>query len=190
MARIRKPAPAEMSPEQTNVYDEAAAGPRGYAPALLDAWLQNPELARRSQKLGEVVRFGLSLPARLRELAILVVARYWSAHHEWRIHKKIAVESGISEGIVADITGRRRPTFTSDADQVVYDVAISLLETRSVPEDLYQRGVQELGERGMVELVSVIGYYTYVSMTLTTFEIGLPEGLQTELLDKNFTTQK
>ena len=150
----------------------------------MTAWLKNPEFARRSQKLGESVRFELSLPAILRELAVLVVARHWAAHYEWRIHKKEALKHGLSAKVVEAITDRRRPTFDSEAERVVYDIATSILETRLVPEALYHEGVRILGEQGLVELVGVVGYYTFVSMTLATFEIGLPEALQPELLDK------
>jgi len=149
----------------------------------MTAWLRNPEFARRSQKLGELVRFQLSLPARLRELAVLVVARYWVAHFEWSVHKKEALKHGLSAEVVEAIAARRRPSFESEQERLVYEIATSILETRSVPGPLYQDGVRALGEQGLVELVGIIGYYTFVSMTLVTFEIGLPESLQAELLD-------
>ena len=84
MARIQLTPLAEMTPEQRSVYDEAASGLRGHAPAPMTAWLQNAELARRAQKLGELVRYQTSLPPRLSELAILMVARHWTAHFEWQ----------------------------------------------------------------------------------------------------------
>ncbi|MGD0965188.1 MAG: carboxymuconolactone decarboxylase family protein [Candidatus Acidiferrales bacterium] len=183
MARIKLPHLSDMLPEQKRAYDEAVAGRRGHAPAPMTAWLKNPEFARRAQKLGEFIRFEMTLPARLRELAILVVARYWFAHHEWRVHKKIALEAGIDADTVQCLAARRRPGFTENADRVVYEIAISLLECRTVPESLYQEGIRELGEKGVVELVGVLGYYTLVSMTLVTFEVGLPEDFQSEFAD-------
>jgi len=190
LARIQLPALSEMSPEQRRALDEAAAGLRGHAPAPMTAWIRDPELARRAQKLGEFIRFEMSLPARLRELAILVVARYWSAHHEWRVHKKIALEAGISAAIAADIAARRSPAFTDAEESVVYEIATSLLEKRAVSEELYQEGARALGEKGIVELVGVLGYYTLVSMTLVTFEIGLPEDFQSELAVDNSDSTK
>ena len=183
MARIQFPPLAEMSSAERSAYDEAAAGLRGHAPAPMAAWLRNPELARRAQKLGEYVRFEIDLSPRLRELAVLVVARHWSAHHEWRIHKQKALEHGISADIVKAITEKRPPSFADDAERVVYEIAMSVVHTRTLPDPLYRAGVAALGEKGLVELVSVLGYYTFVSMTLTAFEIGLPEQLQPELLD-------
>lgn len=185
MARIELPPLAEMSPEQRSAYDEAAAGPRGRAPAPMTAWLKNPEFARRSQKLGEFVRFQLSLPARLRELAVLVVARHWTAHHEWRIHRQEALKHGLGAQIVEAIAAGRRPAFENEAERIVYDIVASILTTHLVPRSLYDEAVCTLGEQGLVELVGVVGYYTFVSMTLTTFEIGLPEALQPELLESD-----
>jgi len=182
MARITFPPLADMSPEEKSAYDEAAAGLRGHAPAPMAAWLRNPELARRAQKLGEYIRFQIDLSPRLRELAVLVIARHWSAHHEWRIHKEKAIEQGLSPHIITAITARRRPRFEDDPERVVYDIAMSIVDTRTLPDALYREGVAALGEPGVVELVSVLGYYTFVSMTLLAFEIGLPEQLQPELL--------
>ena len=183
MARIKLPALSEMAPEERRAYEEAAAGKRGHAPAPMTAWLKNPELARRAQKMGEFIRFEMSLPPRFRELAILVVARYWSAHHEWLVHKKIALEAGVAADIVTDVAARRRPSFTDNAERVVFEIATSLLESHTVSDALYQEGIRVLGEKGVVELVGLLGYYTLVSMTLVTFEIGLPEDFQAELAD-------
>ena len=72
---------------------------------------------------------------------------------------------------------------TEAGDRVVYDVANSMLEMRSVPDALYQEALKTLGEKELVELICVIGYYTYVSMTLGAFEIGQPENIQPELLN-------
>jgi 4-carboxymuconolactone decarboxylase len=181
LARMEFPPLSDMSPPERLAYEEAAAGPRGHAPAPMAAWIRNPEFARRAQKLGEFIRFEIDLPGRLRELAVLVVARHWSAHHEWRVHEREALKQGLSADAVAQIADRRRPALESEAERVVYDITISILDTRAVPDALYRAGVAALGEQGLVELVGVIGYYTLVSMTLTAFEIGVPDPLQPEL---------
>ena len=182
MARIQLTPMADMTPQQRSVYDEAAGGLRGHAPAPMNAWLQNAELARRAQKLGELVRYQTSLPPRLSEFAILIVARHWTAHFEWHAHKKEALKAGINPEAIAMIASHRRPVFENDAQQAVYDISKSLLETKVVADELYQTGIRALGEKGMVELVAILGYYSLVAMTLNAFEIGLPEALQPELL--------
>jgi 4-carboxymuconolactone decarboxylase len=87
------------------------------------------------------------------------------------------------------IASRRRPVFDNDAQQAVYDISSSLLETKSIAEELYRTGVRALGEKGMVELIAILGYYTLVAMTLNAFEIGLPDALQPELLDSRAVSE-
>src|SRR2546426_12540188 len=103
MPRITIPTPAEMNDEQRQVYEATVAGRRGRAPAPLLVWLQSPELANRAQKLGELVRYETTLPPRLSELAILVVARFWTAHYEWFAHKREALKAGVDPGVIDDI---------------------------------------------------------------------------------------
>ena len=183
MARIQFMPLAEMTPEQKAVYDEAAGGLRGHAPAPMTAWIRNAEFARRAQKLGEYLRYQTSLPPRLSELAILVTARYWTSHYEWRVHKKEASKAGLSPEVIASIAARQRPAFSSDAETAIYELATSLYQTKSIPDELYRRGVETLGEKAVVELVGVLGYYSLVSMTLNAFEINMPDAIEPELLE-------
>ena len=181
MARIELTPEGQRTPEEERACAEAVAGIRGRVPAPMIAWLKNPELASRAQKLGELLRYQTSLEPRYSELAILVMARHWTAHYEWFAHKRIGLEAGMDPQVVADIAARRVPTLRDDKEQAIYDVATTLLATRRVPRPLYDRAVSVLGEKGLVELIGVLGYYSFVSMTLNTFELGLPENFQTDL---------
>jgi 4-carboxymuconolactone decarboxylase len=182
LARIKLPPLDEMTSQQKSVYDEAAGGRRGHVPAPMIAWLQNPELARRAQKLGELMRYETTLPPQLSELAILIVARHWTAHFEWQAHKKEALKAGISPELIASIAAHQTPQLASEEQRAVYRIATTLLEMRAVPDELYREGVRVLRERGVVDLIGILGYYTLVAMTLNTFEIGLPEARQEDLV--------
>jgi 4-carboxymuconolactone decarboxylase len=181
MARIELTPEAQRTPEEQAVCQEAISGIRGRVPAPMIAWLKNPELARRGQKLGELLRYQTTLEPRLSELAILVTARHWTAHYEWTVHKRDGLKAGMDPAVVDAIAERRTPVLRDAAEQAVYDVSITLLATRRVPDALYRRAVEALGERGMVELVGILGYYALVAMTLNVFEIGLPEAFAPEL---------
>jgi 4-carboxymuconolactone decarboxylase len=133
-----------------------------------------------AQKLGEFVRYETTLPPRLSELAILIIARHWTAQFEWTAHKAEALKGGLDPEIIEDIANRRAPRFKNPDEPVVYDFSVSLNQTHAVPDELYQRAVATIGLRGVVELVGILGYYTLISMTLNTFEI-LPEGTAPEL---------
>jgi 4-carboxymuconolactone decarboxylase len=181
MTRIQILTQDEMTDDQRRVYEAAVAGRRGRAPAPVIAWLKSPEFADRAQKLGEFVRYQTTLPPRLSELAILVTARFWTAQYEWFAHKQEALKAGLGPVVIDAVACRRRPCFENGDERVVYDFSRSLIETHSVHDDLYRATVDAVGERGVVELVGLLGYYTLISMTLNTFEIGVPNGARAEL---------
>jgi 4-carboxymuconolactone decarboxylase len=186
MPRLEMPSEAAMTPEQSAVCAEAVAGLRGKVPAPMIAWLRNPELARRGQRVGELLRFETTLEPDLTELAILVCGRHWTSHHEWTAHKAMGLKAGLDPAVIAAIAARRPPTLGDERQRAVYDVSSTLLATGRVPASLYARGIEQLGERGMVELVGVLGYYCLVSLTLNAFELGLPGSIAPELEDPEF----
>jgi 4-carboxymuconolactone decarboxylase len=170
-----------MNEAQRRVVDDAAAGKRGSAPPPVLAWLHSPELAQRAQRFGEFVRFDTTLPQTLSELAILVTARFWTSHFEWYAHKRLGLKAGLDPKVIDAIAKRRAPVLDDPKAQAVYEFSKALHETHEVPKAIFLKAKEELGEQGVVELVGILGYYTLVSMTLNTFEIGLPEGEKPEL---------
>ncbi len=177
-----------MTQEQRAACAEVIAGPRGKIPSPMIAWLQNPELARRGQQLGEVLRFHTALEPHLVELAILVTARHWMAHQVWTSHKRHALEHGIDEWVIGTIAAGMAPVFANQRDQIVYNLCKALLEQRRIPDSLYTCAVAEFGQRAIVELVAVVGYYGLVSLTANAFELGLPQNQAVELGDPQFTS--
>jgi 4-carboxymuconolactone decarboxylase len=145
------------------------------------AWLNSPEMARHATRLGAVLRFDTVFPAKLSEIAILVTARHWSSHYEWYAHKRLALKGGMDPKIIDAIRDRRTPVFDDSKGRIIYDVSKSLHEGHGVSKALYDEAVTQLGERGIVEIIGLCGYYTMVSMTLNTFEFELPEGEVSEL---------
>jgi 4-carboxymuconolactone decarboxylase len=174
--------PQSLSPVQAEVVTEVVSGKRGKVPAPMIPWLRNPELARRAQRLGELLRFDSALEPELSELAILVCARHWNSHHEWTAHKSIALEAGLDPQTITDIAARKsEPHLRSQRERIVYRVAHSLLAQGLLDDALYDEGMAVLGECGMVDLVAILGYYSMVALTLNAFRIGLPGNYAPEL---------
>ena len=171
----------EMNADQKAVHDEAVAGKRGAAPAPMLAWLNSPEMAKHATRLGETLRFNTIFPARLSEIAILVTARHFTAHYEWWAHRRLALKGGMDVKIIEAIRDRRTPQFDDATAQMIYEVAKSLHEGHGLSKSLYDDAVKLLTERGLVEIIGLCGYYTLVSLTLNTFQFGLPEGEVSEL---------
>lgn len=179
--RLTLPPREKLSEEQGRIYDEIASGPRGLVQGPLAIWLTSPDLADKAQQLGAFCRFGTSLEPRLSELAILVTGRVWTAQFEWSVHKPIALKAGLSEEVVEAIRTRRTPPFEKTDERVVHDFAAALHRDRKVPDELYAEAVEVLGERGVVDLVGILGYYTLISMTLNAFQVPLDGDAQPEL---------
>ncbi|WP_322515383.1 carboxymuconolactone decarboxylase family protein [Rhodopseudomonas palustris] len=179
--RLQLLSPGEMTDDQRAIYDESIASKRGSPPPPMMAWLASPDMARHATRLGAVLRYDTSFPPALSELAILVTARHWTAHFEWYAHKKMALDGGLDPAIIEAIRDRRTPRFDDPKARVIYDVARSLHEARGLPQPLYDEATQLLGERGLVEIIGLCGYYTMVSMTLNAYEFPLPDGEVSEL---------
>ena len=175
------PGAEALTAEQAEVVAEVVSGKRGKVPAPMIAWLRNPELARRGQRLGELLRFDTELEPTLSELAILVCGRHWTSHHEWTAHKRIALAAGLDPRTIDDIAARREPFLAGPREEAVYRVAAALLADGRLSDALYAHGREVLGEKAMVELVGILGYYCMVALTLNAFEIGLPASFAPEL---------
>jgi len=174
-------AESEMSEAQRKVYRDIASGPRGGVRGPFNALLRSPELADRAQKLGEWVRFKSSLPERLKEFAILVTARYWSAQYEWHAHHAHALKAGLAPRLAAELALGKRPAGMKDEEAAVHDFCRELHEKKAVSDAAYAAVVKHFGERGAVDLIGVIGYYTLVSMVLNVERHPLPDGVTAPL---------
>jgi 4-carboxymuconolactone decarboxylase len=181
--RLKLLSPGEMNEHQKETYDESIASKRGRPPEPMMAWLNSPEMARHATRLGAYLRYDTVFPAKLSEIAILVTARHWTSHYEWYAHKRLALVGGMDPRIIEDIRHHRAPHLDDPKAQAIYDVAKSLHETHVLPKPLYDHATKVLGERGLVEIIGLCGYYTLVSMTLNTYEFGLPDGEISDLAE-------
>jgi 4-carboxymuconolactone decarboxylase len=176
MPRLSLPSVEDMTPEQRAVHDEIVGGARGKLVGPLRAVLHTPDLAQRWSRLGEYLRFSTCLPKKLNELAIIVTGRRWNSQLEFLIHAEAAKAAGLAPAIIEAIRVAEAPTFGDEAEAEVYEFARSLQQAGDVDPAVHAAVMRRWGERGVVELAGVIGYYTMVSMTLNAHQIPLPEG--------------
>ena len=174
--RFKPLTPETMTPEQKEVADRIMAGPRKGMRGPFSALLRSPGLADSAQKLGEYVRFNTSIPPRLNELAILLTARHWTAQYEWYAHHRLAMQAGLSPDIAAAIAEGKRPGSMGPEETIVYNFGHELIETGQVSDASYKAVVDKFGERGAVDLIGVMGYYSLVSMVLNVDRVPIPEG--------------
>jgi 4-carboxymuconolactone decarboxylase len=171
-----------MSEEQKQAAAELAAGPRGGVRGPFIPLLRSPELLGRLQKVGEVLRYRSSLAPRLNELVMLIVAREWTQQFEWQIHLPLAVQAGLKPEIAAAVAEGRRPRGMAEDEELAWDFCNELMRTRGVSDATYAEAVALLGERGLIDLIGLVGYFTTVSMVMNVAHTPPPQGTGDRLL--------
>jgi 4-carboxymuconolactone decarboxylase len=142
-----------------------------------NAWMHAPNVGVRLTELGAVLRFEISLDRRLLELAIITVGAHWKAEFEWWAHTRLARKHGVPDAALEAIGRGEAPILDREDERAVYSVARQLVDGGRIDRSTYSEAQRLLGNRGMVELVSLCGYYTLVSFTLNAFEVPLPAGI-------------
>ena len=171
----------EMTPAQRTMLEHLYSGDRGGATGPFNVLLRSPEMGDLAQQFGASLRFHSSLPRKLNEMAILLTARYWMAQYEWSAHRKLAAEAGLSESIIQAIAAGKRPSSMDPSEAALYNFGTELLNNKQVSDPIFKAAVDKFEERGVVDLVSVMGYYHFVSMILNVDRYPLPPGTKPEL---------
>jgi 4-carboxymuconolactone decarboxylase len=151
-------------------------GPEGGLIGPFNAFVHAPGTGRRLSSLGRILRFETSIERRLSEVAIITVGARWKAEFEWWAHARMAREHGVPAGVVDAIARGADPPFEADDERVVYTVARQLTADGHLDDDAFAAAQRLLGYDGVVELVSLCGYYTLVSFLLNAFTVPLPAG--------------
>ena len=171
----------EMTPAQKTMIEHLLSGPRAGAEGPFNVLLRSPEMGDLAQQFGAATRFNTSIPRKLNELAIIIVARHWTSQFEWQAHHRAALQAGLSTAIADAIAQGRRPTGMQKDEEAVYNFCNELLDTRQVGDATFAAAKAAVGERGVVDLIGVMGWYETVSMLLNTDRYPLPNGTQPEL---------
>lgn len=140
-----------------------------------DPWMRCPELARRGVSFGNFIWERTTLEPRIVELAIIVTGRFWEANVEWVSHAAKAKEAGVSEEVIQAVFEERLPEHAPADESLTIEICRALHESHELTTGLYESAIAEFGERGLVEIIATVGYYTLVAMTLKAFDVGLPE---------------
>jgi len=166
----------ELSPSQRAWADMIAAPPRNakFGNPPYRAYIRNPDLAPRLSALSEYLRWNTTLAPRLSEFAILITARQWTAQYEWFAHYPLALKAGLDPKILGDLAAGRRPDTMRDDEAALYDLVTALYRDKKVTDPVYKAAADKFGERGVMDIIGIIGYYDLVSMTLITMQAGAP----------------
>ena len=162
--------PEQLTPEQKKWAESIALPPRNakYTNFPYRAYIHSPELAVRLQALSDYGRWNTQQPARLSEFAILITARQWSSQWIWRGHYTLAIKGGLDPRVALDLAAGKRPAGMKEDEAILYDLAIQIYRDKAVTDDMYQKAQIKFGERGILDLIGIMGYYDTVAMILIT----------------------
>ena len=178
----------EMTSEQVDLYREILGGPRGQGPRAVllasgagglagpfNAMLYAPPAGHALQELGAAIRFRTELAPRIRELAILVVAQAWDSAYERESHELLGRDAGLTDAEIEALRAGEDPGFADKQEQVAYSVVRALTGPRADLDDQeYDTAVAVLGERALVELSTLVGYYATLALQLRIFRVAGP----------------
>jgi 4-carboxymuconolactone decarboxylase len=162
----------ELTPAQKAWADLIAVPPRNakFTAPPYRAYIRDPDLAPKLSSLSDYLRWNTSLPPRLSEMAILITARHWTAQYEWTAHYPLAMKAGLDPKILDAIAKGTRPDGMKDDEAALYDLGTALYRDKKVDDAVYKAALEKFGERGILDIVGIMGYYDLVSMTLITMQ--------------------
>ena len=174
MPRIPPVTRQRVNPELRNIFDRVSSGPGGVGTGPMSILKNSPELARRAIPLFEYVRNESSVPQRLRELAMLVTARMMDCPYIWNAHAALGRQAGLSDNLV-DALRDRKPLPAAPADEAaVIAYGMELFQSRRVRQETFQAVLNLLGAQGLVELTTLLGFYTMLAFNANAVDLGLP----------------
>jgi 4-carboxymuconolactone decarboxylase len=169
----------QMTPEQQEAY-RFAVETRGPLGGPNKIWVHNPKLAKAAGPVGAHFHPGrYSLTEREREIAVITINSKWHSAYPTNAHERRGKEVGLPADKVEAMLSGLPTSFSDEREQIVYEMANCLANSRWVAKGLYDRAVKALGHVGITDAICLMGYYTSVSMTLAFYDVpaGAP-GMQ------------
>lgn len=187
MGRLPHLTPDELDPAQRALYDEIVGGPRAAGPQRFpladdagrltgpfNAMLVAPPAGQALQGLGAAIRYETALGDRIRELAILAVAARWDCAFERYAHEPHARAAGITEDQVEAVRGFAMPELADETERAALRLVFSMLRDGDVDDVTYAETVPIIGNRMVVELTALVGYYSTLALQLRVFRVTDP----------------
>jgi 4-carboxymuconolactone decarboxylase len=180
-------APSDLTPEQKALYDSMRAGigtsfnafkavrEDGALMGPWNPWLHEPGIGKAIWDLTLAMTVNATLPDNVRQIAILVVGARFDAAYEIYAHIAIAEQEGMKAERLATLVADLKPVDLAPDESLAFDITYALVRGGVLPEPLYSLGVTTFGQKGMNELIYLVGLYSLVSTTLNGFNVPVPE---------------
>jgi 4-carboxymuconolactone decarboxylase len=169
--------PQALSDDQQKLYDTLMGRPEVKALGLVGpfgVWMHAPNTGAAMSRLGAQVRFATTLPAAVSEVAICTTGAFYRSEFEFAAHRTLALAAGVGEAQLDRLAAGEDPGFEGD-EAAAHTVATELLADHAISDATYADAQSRFGDQGVVELVTTIGYYVAISLTLNGFAVALPD---------------
>src|SRR6516164_4938082 len=179
--RFKPLAYTDLTPEQKTFADKEIAGGRKPSTGPFNIYLRSPQYAELSRPLADYLRFKAPMPRKLKEITTMLTARYWGGQYVWFSHRQQALDAGLSPAFIAAMAAGERPVNMPTDEATTYDFVTQLLTTRQVSDANFKAMAALIGERGIVELVALMGQYTGLTMLFVVDRYPVPAGAPDEV---------
>jgi 4-carboxymuconolactone decarboxylase len=179
--RFRPLSYAELNPAQKAMADVEIATGRKSFDGPTNITLRSPEMAKASRPLNRYLRFEAPIEHKLKEIVIMLTARFWGGQYVWYSHRAYAIDAGLSGAFIDALAAGRRPAAMTPDEAAVYDFFSELLATRQVSDATFKTLADRVGERAIVELVGLMGQYHGITALFAIDRYPLPNGAKSEI---------
>ena len=121
--------------------------------------LYSPSVAESMTNVNDYLRRKSGLEPRLVELAILVTAREMDCAYVWTAHEPAAQKAGLPQATIDTVKFRRPLSTLGEKEAVIVQLGRDSIGKHKVGSDTFAHAVKLFGNKGVVDLVSLIGDY-------------------------------
>jgi 4-carboxymuconolactone decarboxylase len=173
MNRIQEIPPEKLTPEQATIFEQLTAG-RGRILGPYKIWIHSPAIASGMEQLGTFLNKRASLSKREVEIGILVIAQHWQADYVRQAHIREGKAAGLSQETIDAILAGADPKLADAHERAVHRFAAALVSGTTLSDAEFAEIETAIGRAGIAEVLSLLGYYTAVSMAMKVHEVPIP----------------
>jgi 4-carboxymuconolactone decarboxylase len=121
------------------------------------------------------------LDEQTREIAIITTARAYDNQFEWTAHAPLAAKVGVGEATIDAVRHQKPLDGLPERDALIIAVGRELFGERKLSPAIYDQALAHFGERGLVELITLLAMYAGTASLLAAFDMQLPDGVTPDL---------
>jgi len=172
MSRITPVQEGNASPEAQEQFDKITKNGARII-NLYRTLAHNPRVMRDFIKLGNTLLSRTELPPKLRELAVLRLARLTGSQYEWTQHYPVALQAGLTAAQADALTDWARSGLFNNEQKAVLKFVDEMVSGKPVSDAVFQAVRAFLSEKQAMELAAAVGYWEMVGRFLAALQVDI-----------------